>query len=507
MTKSKILKISGNNSLNEVFTKAHYLIDSDRSINETSLKFLLFENIDEADVKKVSDAIKNSRDQIKNVEDFIDQLKKDGFEVSKIKSVSDHLTNLKKALDTAQGEMAAVNFDTGAVSSFLGQTLSLPQIAQAAISIQSKASDFGTGFSNAIKNITDNLDSLVKDENARSLPIRDIAGQGGFPTEEKIKSGIEKSIKKSLGGGFFGKLKGFLGKSLSGPQKKIMSQIPDIDEGEVGTQVADAILDTSIDTLTKGGGIKVAKAPDIAQIADITKDAVELIEDEKEEKSQADSKSGSKESESTAKKSSEPPPLPDEAKEQKSEAEPPPLPEEEGKAEQEKAQEEIKTAVKDEAAESQTPKDAAFGALDAWTASLSKTSQDSLKAKNRIGDLKDIIGVALDDSAKAVEGEVTAAIQAWRDDNEETLMRSRRFAKKNFDALQDLIPKLASAMLKKSNESTLKMTKSNIRKIVFEYLDRKFYKDSDKMLYESNSKYTESEMILYRMNRLAGFDK
>jgi hypothetical protein len=124
-----------------------------------------------------------------------------------------------------------------------------------------------------------------------------------------------------------------------------------------------------------------------------------------------------------------------------------------------------------------------------------------------MGDLKDAIGMALDDSAKAVESEVEAAIQLWRDEHEETLMKSKRFAKKNFDSLQSMIPSLAASMLKKANESRFTITKSSVRKIVFEFLNRKFYKKSESILSEHSYKHTEEDMIIYRMNKLAGLEK
>lgn len=211
-------------------------------------------------------------------------------------------------------------------------------------------------------------------------------------------------------------------------------------------------------------------------------------------------------------------PAEEKAEEKAEDGEAPVADEKEAKEEQAEADAELKSAVKGEVGQSQTPKDAAFGALDAWTTGLSATSQKSLTAKNRIGDLKDVIGMALDDSAKAVEGEVAAAIQAWRDDHEETLMKSKRFAKKNFDALQQLIPKLASTMLQKSNESVLKLTRGNVRKIVFEFLNRKFYKNSDNVLSEhlinrssgahaEEIPYAEDDMVRYRWLKMAGLGK
>ena len=59
-------------------------------------------------------------------------------------------------------------------------------------------------------------------------------------------------------------------------------------------------------------------------------------------------------------------------------------------------------------------------------------------------------------------------------------------------------------MLKKTNESSFKITKNSVQKVVYEFLDRKFYKKSESILLESS--YTEKEMIAYRLNKLAGLE-
>lgn len=148
--------------------------------------------------------------------------------------------------------------------------------------------------------------------------------------------------------------------------------------------------------------------------------------------------------------------------------------EEEAEKEIEAATAELKDAAKEAAASSEPPAVAMSNALDNWATGLSKTSQQALQAKNRLGDLKDIVGVSLEDAAKAVESEVTAAVQMWREEHEETLMKSKRFAKKNFDALEKIVPQIASIMLKKTSESNKRITRGMIHKSVFNYLDKKF---------------------------------
>ena len=120
--------------------------------------------------------------------------------------------------------------------------------------------------------------------------------------------------------------------------------------------------------------------------------------------------------------------------------------------------------------------------------------------------------------SKVVEKEVSNAIGTWRKEHEETLVKSKRFAKKNFDQLQTLIPQLASTMLKKSNESSRRLTRSAIHKSVYKFLDKQFrYTDGNLLTeevltpganqYNDNSgetEYTTSDMVKYRWMKMAG---
>jgi len=192
----------------------------------------------------------------------------------------------------------------------------------------------------------------------------------------------------------------------------------------------------------------------------------------------------------------------------------------EKEAEQEvaNADAELKAAVKDEAGESQSPAAAAMGAIDSWVGGLSVTSQKSLKAKNRVDGLKQAVSGSLDKIGKVVEKEVSKAIAGWRKEHEDTLMKSKRFAKKNFDALQQLIPQLAASMVKKANEAYVPLTKSTIHKSVHSFLDRKFFTDHDDILNEdllagrrqrspedeTETEYTEDDMVRHRWLKMAG---
>lgn len=192
--------------------------------------------------------------------------------------------------------------------------------------------------------------------------------------------------------------------------------------------------------------------------------------------------------------------------------------EEEAAEEQANAAEELEAAAREEAGEAQTPASAVIGAIDGWFDGLSDTSKKSLQAKDRIGGLKSALSGSFDNLAKVVEKEVSKAIGNWRKEHEETLTKSKRFAKKNFDQLQSLIPQLASTMLKKSNESNVRLTRSAVHKSVYKFLDKQFRHTNGNLLTEelltSNSQqqyteteYTESNMVKYRWMKMAGLGR
>jgi len=174
---------------------------------------------------------------------------------------------------------------------------------------------------------------------------------------------------------------------------------------------------------------------------------------------------------------------PEEAEAVEKELGAPPAPAEEAEEEQAAAEEELQSAAEEAAGESVPPAVAAATAIDTWSSSLSDTSQKALQSKDRIGSLKADINTSLEGAAEALAKEVQGAIAKWRSDNEETLMKSKRFAKKNFDSLETLIPQLVGAMLKKTSESNLRLTKGMVRRSVSNFLDNRF--KSEGVLFEA----------------------
>lgn len=147
--------------------------------------------------------------------------------------------------------------------------------------------------------------------------------------------------------------------------------------------------------------------------------------------------------------------------------------EQEASEEVDLAASELAAAAEEAVADLTSPRAAVDAALDDWTAGLSPSSNKTITASDRIGKLKSGIHGSLERVAQVVEDEVKTAIKTWRDEHEETLIKSKRFAKKNFDSLEDLVPQIAAQMLKKTAENQSRLTKSMVHKSVHTYLNKK----------------------------------
>lgn len=465
--------------LMKVFVKSEACKSStfDEILIEKSLKSLIVEQLNQADVDEVSKAIKDASSKVDEVFQYFDKL--ENFDRSKVSTLEVWLDSMKDALDKAQGELATANFETGAVSKFFGKKLTLPRITQAAIGIQTKANDFFVGFSNAMNNIRDNLGPLVKSEEAAEKPLKDLAGQGGFPEEAKLRSGINKAMKSALGGGFFKKIASFFAKGKTvGAEKRILETLPDLDVDAFADQMTDALLDSSMKSLKETEPPREPSDP-------------AGLEDEAREAQESETQAASQDAPEQQDTSGGPPPLPAGRASEES---------------QEQAQQQLRQSIEGEAQEPEAPGVAVMNAIEGWFEGLAQSNQEKLSQAGRYEKLKSSIQTTMDGVAETVEDAVRRSIADWRSEHEETLLKSRRFAKKNFDSLEELIPKLASAMMKKVNESNrLNLTYNDVRNYTFDYLNR-YYASASKNILSESSQYTVDEMEVYRLNKLAGLN-
>lgn len=448
--------LSEDEKLHDIMMKCARIREAsvEKAISENSLSILLTEEISQEDIDKVAGAIEDAYQQLMAVLDYFNALK--DFDKSKIPSVLEYLDSMIGALNDAQGELSSASFTTGALSTFMGQKLTLPQIAQSAITIQTKAFDFGKAFSSAVQKIENNLAPLVEDEDL-TVPLKDLAGKNGFPDEAKIRSGIEKSMEQSFGGGFFKKIVNFF-KKPSGAEKRIMSNLPNIAPKTLASEIADAFMESPLKSFFE---TEIPDPPDNSEVQGLSDVAQEA--QEAEEAAAEDSSSPQQEEESSSS---------------------------------------LRDAIAGEKDQPQPPGVAVMDALDTWQSGLSKSAQKTLKAAGRYDSLKSTVQSTMDDLAKTVEDSISSAMSDWRSEHEETLVKSKKFAKKDFESLQNLIPQLASFMLKKVEESTGRITPSKVRRYTYKFLDKRFA-DRNGILTE---RYSEKEMLVYRLNKMAGLD-
>jgi hypothetical protein len=168
------------------------------------------------------------------------------------------------------------------------------------------------------------------------------------------------------------------------------------------------------------------------------------------------------------------------------------LEETDGEAAAEEVDTELKDAAKDAIGSNQSPAAGAISALEDWETNLAPTSQKQLQAKDRIGQLKDLVKTGIEDGATALEGEVGAAIDLWIEEHQETLVKSRRFSKKNFATLKNVVGQIVSKLVTKESKSMV--TRDYVRAVTFAHLDNEF---------NINRSLNESKQ-LSRLRKLAG---
>jgi len=250
-----------------------------------------------------------------------------------------------------------------------------------------------------------------------------------------------------------------------------------LDINAFADQITDALLDSSMKSLQQVDPPKEETEPS-------------SLEDEAKEAQSAEEQQSS-EAPAEERSSDGPPPLPAGSQAERS---------------QEQAQDELRQSVESEAKEPEAPGVAVMNAIQGWFDGLAKSNQEKLTQAGRYDKLKNSIQTTMDGVADTVSDAIRSSIADWRSEHEETLIKSRRFAKKNFDTLEELIPKLAASMVKKVNESrTHGLTHEYIRARTFDFLNKRFDVDPSGTLKESKT-YSVTEMQTYRLNKLAGLD-
>ena len=427
------LKISGDSTLLE------------HSFSNKSIYGMLLEDINDADVEKLRTAVKTSLEATEN-----------NIKISTsagLPALADYFTKIKNALK--KGDELASKLDLadpegvmGKLKGFFGKKVDLGRSMQAVINLQNQANTAANTLGNAMELLIRNLEGKVEDD----VKLTDLNKDDHGLDADQMKSGISKAFKSSKPSGFMAKLGSLLGKSK-------IAAIPGAEE--VGDFPVDAVAGELMGLTfgeLKNIGNDTAESADKAEDAAVPTDAIKNIQDDAAEDSTKEQDQESTEAQEA-----------DEASEDTGEA--PENPEEESDPEAE-----IKAAASESQSTPMSPKDAISKALADWEESLSDSSQKTIRAKNRNQELKDAIFTGIDKGKEAVQNAVSDAVKDWRANHEETLIKSKRFAKKNFDSLQQLIPSLAAQVLAQTKESRRrKINTSEIKRFVNKKLNEKFY--------------------------------
>ncbi len=412
-----------------------------RCLSESRISNLIVEALSEADVSELQDALKKSRSALDDVKEWISKL---GIEIP---AVIVYTESIEQALNKAQAELARINFGAdNPVAGVWDGKVTLPGIIQAVAALYAKIVDFTNGFKSMIQNVQENIGSLVSDID-KDKALIDLAGEGSVPDLDVLTKGFQTAAKESFKTGFLNKLSGFFGgsgKKFGSIQKKIVDMVPELGQGIIDDMVSQ-LLNVPLNQL-----LNEIPPPDKDpqdEIAGAARDA--------EEQATSD------EAEGVPMETSN-----DKGTESGSEEAPAASPKEQVAS--------VKTSVQAAAKEAVSPLDAALDALKTWSTSLPTSSQKMLKMKNRMGELEDGIKTGLKNSQSAIEREVESAIETWIDAHGETLVKSRKFSNKSLDSLLDMIPRLATHMLQKTDESGGRLTKNNVHKFTHHYLNKKF---------------------------------
>lgn len=418
-----------NNALREIFYKT--LSEDVRvqvALVESSISTMLVEEFSQRDIDVVRKEVNKVRKNLKALSDYVASVIRD---TGKISGITAYMDALEDALKVADNTLTKVAFDAhggGMLSRFMGQKLTIPQTTQAAITLYTKTKDFNDGLLKAMTLIENNLVPLVTKGEDKNKPLEDLLDTDGYPKLGVVSNSLTKGFKKVFSTSAFGKIKALFSKAISSVERKALAKLPTISPAVLASQLTDGILSSSVDDITNGVPPKLPETSDeLQQAAADSQDAEEAASDD-------------------------------------SAGTPPVATGDVG--------EELQSAVQDAVKSDETPVDAMTDAIDDWISGLSKTSKKTIAAKNRDEKLKDAIQSATSDVTEILAKSISDSIAAWRADHEETLIKSKRFSKKNFDSLNDLIPRLAKQLMKQTNESSSTLTPAHIDRHVRKILNK-----------------------------------
>ena len=398
-------------------------------LEENSLKGLINEEVSNSELEELRKTIKDKSEVINSYLTIAKQNKMSYF--------ADYVSQVLKGLENANKIVSEIDFEEepesylGKIKASFGKSIKIGDLLQSVMSLLNQSDIVSTAVADSFDKITNNFEGKnVPDETV----IKDITEEQIGVSPEKLAKAIRGSLNKAINKpkGIMGKLKGF----FKTDAEEIMKVMVGSDIEVNIDKLTEDILNLTYGQL-KGTASEASEAAEDALNTNLDGEALKSV-------ATGDVPEESGESESESEVSSE-------------ESDP-------------SAQ--IKAVASEAGSTQMSPKDAVSKALDDWEKSLSKSSREALGRKKRNVALKDAVFSGIDKGKAAVKKAVAKAVKDWRSENEESLIKSKRFAKKNFDTLQQLIPQLASEILAQTKESSqTKISKGQIKKYVFNRLN------------------------------------
>ena len=440
----------------------------DLMLQESSVSFLMIEQLENDDVQKLRTSIANSKKVVNQAKSSL----ADKFPKSLGPYLSGHASNLDKAEQLASKiDLSNPEGLKGMLSSMLGGKVDVGRALQGVLEIEAQSNQSLETFKNAIALIHRNLDGKLEDD----TKLSEIPADVGI-TSDQLKDAVKKAFKGAGKKGVFAKMAGFF--------KEKAADIPGAEEvGEFpAEEFATELLELpfkELKALASGTQKLEPPAPNEDAITDVNQKAEEETTETPGEET---TETPGEDAEETPGEDTEEPDAPENPDQEQ--------------AENEAA---LDAAVSAEENQAQSPLKAAMDAVDGWVSGLSPSSQQTLKRGKRDEELKTGIQSAVEDVAGALQKAVKGSIDKWVGTHGETLIKSKRFKKGTFENMSDTIADLMANLMISTNESGIPLTKNKVQKSVYSYLNRKYLTDYDSMI-------SESSKIMDRWNHLAGLD-
>jgi len=211
---------------------------ADICLREGKISFLLTEELNSEDVSSIETAVKNGKEQLKSVKDYIASMSI----AQSLLGVSGYLEKLDNALTQAEEVLGRSNFEVGLDDK---AKVSLKKTARVSLQVYAMATDFSQGFTKTVKNIQSNLLPLIK--NAKEdATLQSVSGKGNVPDDKRLKAGFVKAFTMAFSPrkqGFLQKISGWFKDSN---EKSILQKLQNHDPKTLADTTANAFLSAKI---------------------------------------------------------------------------------------------------------------------------------------------------------------------------------------------------------------------------------------------------------------------